>query len=221
MIHTFSSGRVADSNLKFENLRPILQSYTRKSALSHIQPLFIKVMDFLFPSRRNHVVSDSAPPSFLRSLMASTNANAAAILQMLEDESHDNRRRFIFMVIKNDSELDDDERSTNDHVFRHLSTPAPPVLEEPVPMNQQQLLPAAASPPRKKALRNYARKPHNASHWRLNHLTPEIRDHYLADPHGRLAVKFRRLFLFSIWWRCRKKGGGATGHQQKSTPKDF
>ena len=107
------------------------------------------------------------------------------------------------------NELDDDERSTNDHVFRHLSTPAPPVLEEPGPMNQQQLLPAAASPPRKKALRNYARKPHNASHWRLNHLTPEIRDHYLADPHGRLAVKFRRLFLLldlvamskERWWR--------------------
>ena len=63
-------------------------------------PLFMKVMDFLFPRRRNHVVSDSAPPSFLRSLMASTYANAAAVLQMLEDESHDNRRRSRTFLIK-------------------------------------------------------------------------------------------------------------------------
>jgi hypothetical protein len=148
--------------------------------------------------------------------MASTNANAAAVLQMLEDESHDNRRRFLFHGHHYDeNELDDDERSTNDHVLRHYFAPAPPVLEEPVPMNQpQHLLPAAASPPRKKSRRNYARKPHNASHWWLNHLTAEIREHYLADPHGRLAFKFRRLFRVSFvlfldlvamskerWWR--------------------
>jgi hypothetical protein len=107
---------------------------------------------------------------------------------MLDDESHDNCRRFLFQGHQDDdNNLDDDERSTNDHVFRHLFTPAPPVLEEPVPMNQQHLLPAAASPPRK----NYARKPHHASHWWLDCLTPEIREHYLADPHGRLALKFR------------------------------
>jgi hypothetical protein len=99
----------------------------------------MKVMDFLFPRHRNHAVSDSALPSFLHSLMTSTNANAASVLQMLDDESHDNCRHFLFQGHQDDdNNLDDDERSTNDHVFRHLFTPAPPVLEEPpVPMNQQ------------------------------------------------------------------------------------
>jgi hypothetical protein len=106
----------------------------------------MKVMDFFFPRRRNHAVSDSALPSFLRSLMASTNANAASALQMLEDESHDNRRRFLFQGHQYvDNDLDGDKRSINDHVFRHLFTPAPPVLEEPVPMNQQHLASSCCS----------------------------------------------------------------------------
>ena len=63
-----------------------------------------------------------------------------------------------------------------------------------VGVNQQRERVAAASPPRKKSRLSYGRKPHNESHWWLEHLTPAIREQYLADPHGRLSLKFRRLF---------------------------
>ena len=176
----------------------------------------LNILDFLFPRRRNHVDSACPPPSFLCSLMASTNTNAAAVLQMLEDEREDNHRRFLFRGF--DDDWDDDERSIDGHDFRDLYMPAPAAaaLEEQVLMNQPCLAAAApdASPPRKKSRRNYERKPHIASHWWVNHLTPEIREQYLADPHGRMSLKFRRLFrvpfvlfldLVAIskerWWR--------------------
>jgi hypothetical protein len=127
--------------------------------------------------------------------MATTQANASAHLRVLDDESHDHRR---FFLEECDKDVGDDERSIEGEFVRRIFMPAPEDVHilpfEEVGVNQQREQVAAASSPRKKSRLSYGRKPHNESHWWLEHLTPAIREQYLADPHGRLSLKFRRLF---------------------------
>jgi hypothetical protein len=97
-----------------------------------------------------------------------------------------------------DKDVGDNERSIEGKFVRRIFMPAPEDVHilpfEEVGVNQQREQVAAASPPRKKSRLSYGRKPHNESHWWLEHLTSAIRKQYLADPHGRLSLKFRRLF---------------------------
>jgi hypothetical protein len=133
--------------------------------------------------------------------MAKTSAGAADVL------------RFVFADNKDDAlslfDNEDDDNSTTSSAFgnwwnnHHVDTPVEEEEEE-----------EHASPVRKKTRNVYARKPQAESTWSLDYLNPSLRDVYVADPHGRDAKKFRRLFrvpynLFvdlvqmskERWWR--------------------
>ncbi len=97
----------------------------------------LRIMDFLFPRRHNVDSASPRPSSFAPSWLQPM--PMLLLFSMLDDENQDNCRRFLF----NDGiEVDDDERSIDGHVFRHLFTPAPVdgferAQEEQVLMNQQ------------------------------------------------------------------------------------
>ena len=52
----------------------------------------------------------------------------------------------------------------------------------------------ASPPPRNKLRFVYEKKTHHTSLWWTNHLAPHVREEYIADPDGRVGMKFWRLF---------------------------
>jgi hypothetical protein len=105
---------------------------------------------------------------------------------------------------------DDDDDNSVDNMFFGFRQPTDTAPAGVPPCGT----PRHALPKRKMRRNTYGRKAQTRSLWWLRHLAPEVRDVYIADPHGREATKFRRLFRvpFALfldlvamarerWWR--------------------
>ena len=104
------------------------------------------------------------------------------VLTSTYDKSHDHHQ---FFLAECDKDIGDDERSIEGEFVRRIFMPTPEDVHilpfEEVGVNQQRERVSAASPPRKKSRLSYGRKPHNESHWWLEHLTPAIRERIHMD----------------------------------------
>ena len=132
--------------------------------------------------------------SFLSRLMAKTSADAADVLRFVfENDNDDDGLSSLHLHDDGcDDDNDDYNFSADDNDWWDLWREVNGCNDDTNIMEEFEEV--AASPLRKKTRNVYGRLPQDESTWSKDYLSLTLRDVYVAEPHGRYAERFRKLF---------------------------